>query len=210
MQLQYPLRVITQSLDGDVLTVLAGAQRAFTPSQLHALLLEYSEAGVRKSVKRLVRQGLVRANPVGNAVLYELNRDHLAAPAVIELVNATSRLVERAQVELSHWTSPVLCALLFGSAARGEMNPESDLDIFLFYDDEGSIEDPQWQLQLENFRSRIVAWTGNDARIILMSQEDFRNQLTSKDPLLQAVVRDGVLLYGARRALTVASDGGTR
>lgn len=90
------------------------------------------------------------------------------------------------------------------------MNPESDLDIFLLYDDEVSIEDPQWQLQLENFRSRIVAWTGNDARIILMSQEDFRNQLTSKDPLLQAVVRDGVLLYGDRRALTVASDGGTR
>lgn len=204
MQLQYPLRVITQSLDGDVLTVLAGAQRAFTPSQLHGLLLEYSEAGVRKSLKRLAKQGLVRANRVGNAVLYELNREHLAASAVIELVNATRRLVERTQAELSHWNPPVICALLFGSAARGEMAPESDLDVFLLHGDEVSIEDSQWQLQLENFRSRIVAWTGNDARVVVMSEEDVRNQLTSKDSLLQAVVRDGVLLFGDRRAFSLS------
>lgn len=118
MQLQYPLRVITQSLNGDVLTILVGAQRAFTPSQLHALLQEYSEAGVRKSVKCLARQGLVWANPVGNAVLYELNRDHLTAPAVIELVNATSRLVERAQAELSHWT-PRFSVLYFSARQLG-------------------------------------------------------------------------------------------
>lgn len=143
-------------------------------------------------------------------MLYELNRDHLAASVVIQLANATSRFVERAQAELNQWNPQLTCALLFGSAARGEMDPESDLDIFLLHNEEVSSEDPQRQLQLENSRSRIVAWTSNDARVVVMGEEDLRNQLTSKDPVLQAAVRDGLLLFGDRRALTVASDGGTR
>jgi predicted nucleotidyltransferase len=205
MQFHYPLRVVTQSLDGDVLTVLPGAECAFTPSQVHGLLPEFSEAGVRKSLKRLTKQGLVWANPVGKAVLYELNRERLVAPAVIELANATSRFVQRAQAEFSQWKLPIVCALLFGSAARGKMMEESDLDIFILHSDAVSGEDPTWQLQLEDFRTRIVAWTGNDARIIVMSEEELRSHLASKEPLLQEVARNGLLLFGDRRPLTGAS-----
>ncbi len=76
MDAQHPLAVVTPTLDGDVLGVLALADEAFTTGQLHRTLARFSEDGIRKALARLRKQGIVVSEPAGKAYLYRFNRDH--------------------------------------------------------------------------------------------------------------------------------------
>ncbi len=117
MLLQAPLAVVTPTIDGDVLAVLARAEASFTPPQVQAIVGRHSTEGVRKALKRLVAQGIVDADRVGNAVNYRLNREHLAAPAIIELANLRTTLLDRVAEHVDAWPVPARLVMLFGSAA---------------------------------------------------------------------------------------------
>ena len=105
MDLHHPFQVITPTVDGDVLAALAGAEAEFTAPQIHRLIGEHSESGVRKALKRLERQGIVRATRAGQAWLYELNREHLAAVHVVALTRLRRVLVEKVGDEISRWST---------------------------------------------------------------------------------------------------------
>jgi len=74
----------------------------------------------RAVLNRLADQGLVLQQEAGKAVLYTLNRDHLAAPAVSILADIRSELVRRLRATLADWTIQPVHASLFGWAARGD------------------------------------------------------------------------------------------
>lgn len=95
MDLKHPFAVVTPTVDGDVLAVLAGAEAAFTGREVHRLVGQYSEAGVRKVLGRLVEQGIVLVERAGPSYLYRLNRDHLAAPQIIALAGLRAELLGR-------------------------------------------------------------------------------------------------------------------
>ena len=59
MDFSRPMSVITPTVDGDVLTALAQADASFTPGRLHKVIGRHSEDGVRRALRRLVRQGVV-------------------------------------------------------------------------------------------------------------------------------------------------------
>jgi predicted nucleotidyltransferase len=199
MLLTHPLEVVTPTLDGDVLQVLSGADAAFTVGQLHDLIGAHSYNGVKKAILRLVEQGIVTAERVGTVTTYRLNRAHLAAAAVIELAGLRAMFLERLRDSLSQWSVPPAFAALFGSAARGDMHPSSDIDIFLVRTDRldtASRKLRAWQADLEALQQDATAWTGNDTRVLEMTQHEVRAGLTSGDPILEEIRRDGLILLG--------------
>ena len=52
MDLSRPMRVVTPTLDGDVLVVLAGTDAPLTGRQVHTVLGRASETGVRMALER--------------------------------------------------------------------------------------------------------------------------------------------------------------
>ena len=54
-----------------------------------------SEAGIRKALARLTSHGIIGAQEAGRALLYTLNRDHLAVPALEVLANMRTELERR-------------------------------------------------------------------------------------------------------------------
>src|SRR5690625_1476595 len=101
MQLQHPLGVITPTVDGDVLTVLAGATSTFTSGDVLRLAAgNWSRSGIRKSLDRLVTQGVVDVVTVGAGYAFSLNRDHLAAPYIIGIAHLRSELLDRLSTAL--------------------------------------------------------------------------------------------------------------
>jgi predicted nucleotidyltransferase len=196
MQLQHPFRVITPTLDGDVLAVLARADAEFTPPQVHTVLGRYSEDGVRKVLGRLAEQGIVEQRRAGQAVLYTLNRGHLAAPALIALASLFDTLVERLRAQIEAW--PVACsyAALFGSAVRREMRPDSDLDLFVVRADDVDVDDEQWREQLDTLTRDVTRWTGNDARILEYSASEVRRGLRAREGVLADIRAEGLALAG--------------
>jgi predicted nucleotidyltransferase len=204
MDFRHPLRVVTPTLDGDVLALLAGAEEEFNGRRLHRLLGHGSEPGVRKAAERLVDQGIVLRREVGRAKTYRLNRQHIAAAHIEGLAALRMELVARLRAALDSWEEPPLAGILFGSVARGEASAHSDLDLLLVRRQAVDEDSPSWQAQLGDLQREATGWTGNDARILEYGEEELA------DPAVRSVIDDaiseGIELFGSRyrlRALTV-------
>ncbi|MPV48710.1 nucleotidyltransferase domain-containing protein [Pseudactinotalea sp. HY160] len=200
MQLQHPFGVITPTEDGDVLTVLAGAQSSFTSGDVVRLAAgEWSRSGVRRSLDRLAVQGLVESTRVGSGYAFRLNRDHLAAEHVIAIANLRREFIERLRQGLRGAPHPPLWAAMFGSAARGEMSSDSDIDIFLVLD--RRVDRDDWADWSTDFASDVTRWTGNDARLMEMTEGEVRDGAAGGDRILTSVAADAIVLVGERRWL---------
>ena len=131
MDFRRPSRVIGPSLDGDLLTVLASADAEFTGRELAQLVGRPSHRGALLALRRLADQGIVLQRRAGRANLYRFNHEHVAAPWIEGLAGLRQQLFDRMREQIKAWPIPPLAAAVFGSVARGEAGPESDLDIFL-------------------------------------------------------------------------------
>ncbi|HZK60317.1 MAG TPA: nucleotidyltransferase domain-containing protein [Cryobacterium sp.] len=194
MQIQRPLATITPTLDGDVLAVLAGAEATFTPGQVARLVPDASVEGIRKVLRRLATQGIVTSERVGQAYTYQLNREHLAAPAVLQLAQQRAALLARLQQAMDAWPVRPVHGALFGSAARGQMSLDSDIDVFLVRPD-GAAPDV-WETQTGELAAAVTRWTGNDTRILNMTEAEVRAGAASGDPVLRSIVEDGLTVAG--------------
>lgn len=194
MQMQRPLAVITPTLDADVLTALARAETTFTPGQVARLVPDASVEGIRKVLRRLTGTGVVTAQRVGNAYTYQLNREHLAAPAILELAAQRTTLLTRIEDTLASWPVPPVYGALFGSAARGQMRPDSDIDIVLIRPDD---TDPEaWDTRTGELAAAVTRWTGNDTRVLDMTEAEARAGAATGDPVLTSILQDGLTVAG--------------
>lgn len=198
MLLGSPLAVITPTVDGDVLAVLARADASFTPPNVQALIGQHSVEGVRKALHRLVQQGIVDADRVGNAVNYRLNRDHLAAGPIIDLANLRTTLFDRISDRVQTWPMPARLVMLFGSAATGTMRTDSDIDLFIVGNDDDVGRDA-WQTQVGELERAVSRWTGNDTRVLEYRTSDLKRR---RDPVVDDIRRDGILISGDRSLLS--------
>ncbi|MGQ0625951.1 MAG: nucleotidyltransferase domain-containing protein [Sporichthyaceae bacterium] len=198
MELSRPFAVITPTLDGDVLAVLARHDGAVTTGQVRRTLDRYSEEGIRKVLQRLTRQGTVRAERIGNAYAYQLNREHLAAEHIIALAELMRTFVRRLSECLKAWEIPAVYAALFGSAARGTMSPDSDLDLLLIRPD--GADEEQWDAQVDSVVRDVSRWLGNDTRPLQFTVAEVRVG-GAQEPVLADVLREGLTVAGERRWL---------
>lgn len=202
MEISHPLRIVTPTLDGDILTVLARAEAEFTVGDLQRVLGAFTQPGIRRVLQRLTRQGIVREETHGRTRSYALNRNHLGASHIVALANLNDTLLERLRAEFAAWPLPPTYAALFGSGARHDHTTASDLDLFLVT--EAKQEDAAWDAQVAELARKVTLWTGNDTRPITYPAQRVR-ELAATDPLLRSVADEGIGLAGdpgwLRRAL---------
>ncbi len=203
MDFARPLQVVSPTLDGDVLTVLAGAREAFSGRRIHRLVGHGSEPGIRRAAERLVDQGIVLRRHAGRANLYQLNRQHVSAEAIELLVGARSQLIAWLREEIASWKVAPSCAALFGSVARRQADPDSDLDLLVVRPAGVAEDSTAWEDQLASLERSATEWTGNDARIVELGE----SELVQARPLLENVIREGIGLYGSLSSIGNAIKG---
>jgi len=187
---------VTPTLDGDVLRVLALADTEFTPPEIHRLVGEHSVAGIRKGLGRLVRQGIVLQRGAGKGSLYQLNRDHLAAAAVVQLSRMKEELLDRMRQKLEGWEIPSAYAAVFGSAARTDMRPDSDIDLLVIRPRGIEADDDVWTDQLYEIAETVRRWTGNGSHVLELGEEEVREAAGNGDPVLVAIGEEGIRVQG--------------
>lgn len=203
MILDRPFLTVSPTVDGDVLTVLARAEAAFTAPKIQTLIGRYSVPGVRKALTRLVEQGVVGAERSGRTMRYWLNRDHVASNAIVELAHLSDSVVDRIRVVVAAWPIQPALVSMFGSVARGEMGADSDIDLFVV-GAASIVDDDRWVDQIAELERLVSAWTGNDARVLACSVSELGR---GNDPVLNDIERDGVLIAGDRSILRSAIGG---
>lgn len=197
MDLSRPHSAVCPTLDTAVLTVLAGTTRRLTGREVARLAGRRSHRGVTLALDRLVEHGLVDREEAGSALLYTLNRDHLAAPAVEILADMPAELIRRLRHAIDEWKIAPVHASLFGSAARGDGDTESDIDLFLTRPTAVSEEDPRWRDQVHRLAADIRRWTGNHGAIVQVAEDEIERLVREQPPLLEDLHTDAVLIAGA-------------
>lgn len=202
-----PLAVVTPTLEAEVLTRLVSISTAVTASQLAGALPRGSLEGVRRTLARLVDQGIVIATPVGvRGQLYRFNSDHVAAPSIAALSRLADEVRSRLATAIEGWRIHPVYAALFGSWAAGSAGAASDLDIFLMKP--STADEGLWDSQVAELERTATSWTGNDTRVFAIDDDQLENLARAEDPALIAILREGIPLFGdhavIRRRLTRA------
>jgi DNA-binding transcriptional ArsR family regulator len=166
-----PFEGLLPGVDTAVLVVLAGSSKGRTGREV-ARLARRSQPAVQEVLDRFSDQGLVHASFAGRSGAYTLNREHLAATAIEDLANLRNKLFGRLREEIAGWAVAPAHASVFGSAARGDGGPESDIDIFVVRPASKDEDDPVWRRQLDELGDRVLAWTGNHAGIAEVHEPD--------------------------------------
>lgn len=193
MNLSEPADLVMSRATAALLRVLAGAETAFSIRQA-ARLAGISAPRAVEIVNRAQERGLVLVEQAGNARMCRLNRDHLAADAIICLLTLRRRLVSALEQELATWVIQPVHASLFGSAARGDGDVFSDLDVLIVRPD-GAADGP-WSDQRYNSGVALRLATGNPISWFDVAEGDLAR--TIDEPLVQSWRADHIHLTGAR------------
>ena len=201
MQLQHPFRVITPSVDGDVLQAVASIRTPLTAPQLTRLIPDRSRTGILLAADRLASQGLLQIDLIGRNRSYRLNDTHLLAGAVRAIAEARASFMnELRQLFVS---SDAVYVALFGSAAAGTMGVDSDIDIAVIRHTDPP---PHWDDRLAAAAERITLLTGNDARLIDIDETDVgRPEFAG---LIDEIIANGITVHGDAAPLRAARNRG--
>jgi predicted nucleotidyltransferase len=196
MDVARPYTAICPTLSGEVLRVLAGTTRGLTGREVARLTGRSSHSGVLDVLNRLTEHGLVERVELNRAFLFALNREHLAAPVVEALAGLRAELFDRIARALDAWPVAPVHVSLFGSAARGDGDTQSDIDLFVVRPTAIAEEDPRWREQLAELASSVERWTGNRAAILEASETELTQLAEDERPIVAQLRADAIILRG--------------
>ncbi len=196
MDLARPARSVVPTLDAEVLVVLAGTTMPLTGRQVHRLSGVPSPQSVADVLARLESTGMVDVTEAGRSRLYILNRDHVAADAVLALVDLRGRLFARIREMVSSWPIQPVAMSVFGSAARGDGNTSSDVDLFLVRPESVAEDDENWGTAVFELAQRVHRWSGNRAGVHQLTPSEVTNMVSRGGPIVASIRADEVSLVG--------------
>src|ERR1700730_7233066 len=196
MDLSRPWAPIRSPIDMDVVRILRRTKRPLTGREVARLSPSRSRPAVNAALRRLAEEGVLRAEEAGNAYLYTLNREHLAAPALELLANIPAELERRMRAEIGDWEIAPKHISIFGSAARGGGDTRSDIDLFVVRPTQVSGDDARWQDQLGRLSDRVYAWTGNHTGLSEVSAADVPRLKRERPPVVDELRQDAITLAG--------------
>lgn len=212
MNLSDALPDVIPSVDGLVLRVLARSGLEMSGRQI-ADAAGASPERVRQVLARLWNVGLVSLRHAGPSILYAANRDHLLWPAIQKLVVDADQVVHLLKVLIADAVQNVvddvrvsdrISLALYGSVARGEARPDSDIDILLITPDETDRDG------VESLVAAIIdaatAATGNDCSVYAATRSRIDELIATEDPMIPSWSADAQTFHGPdfRRRLSGA------
>lgn len=193
VDLGHPLSSLVTTLSGQVLEVLVNTSYPLSGRHVMRLLRrDASQQGVQNALDELAAHGLVERVAAGGSILNTLNRDHILAPYIIEIVDLRNELIGRIAAIVSEEAPEVRRAILFGSLARGSADEESDIDIALVWPDEQTQETTKQDIAV-----RVDNLTGNACNLLHYTTEEFDTLADRAPELYAALESEGIDLIGA-------------
>lgn len=159
-----------------------------------ARLTGTSAGTLHKELARLALAGVLVRESVGNQVRYGANRQCPIFPELAGILRKTAGLADVLKDALAGLSDRIALALVFGSVARGEEGPRSDVDVLLV----GRIGFAEAVQALHRAQTLI----GREINPVVLSPAEFRQKATAGDAFLVEVLSGKKLfLTGDQRDL---------
>jgi predicted nucleotidyltransferase len=182
---------------GPVLHVLARTDVPLSGRQTAELTAgRAQQPRVNQVLRELAEAGIVSCERHASVHLYRLNRDHVAAEAILLLVNLRQRLIARMQEAVKGWSAAPIAVWIFGSAARGEGGSSSDIDVLVVRPDAIGMDDATWLHQLSDLSAAVTAWSGNDCQIVEFAKSELAELVAAGERLVDELRVDALTVFG--------------
>jgi predicted nucleotidyltransferase len=119
---------------------------------------------------------------------------------LIALVELRRSMLELIRQEIESWSMRPLHASVFGSAARGDGDVTSDLDVLVIRPDDIEPGTDAWSEQLRNVAGQLRRATGNPVAWFDTSRDELRQAMAAGEPILEQWRLDSVHLTGSTLA----------
>ena len=149
-----------------------------------------------QGLTRLEEAKVVKKRPVGRAFVFQLDRDHhLVRDGIIPLLEKEAEIRGRVFEGLrTAFERKVLSGYVYGSVARGEDVPESDLDVCLI------VERPEEKERVRKEGERIFQRLSRELGLIvsplIYTRREFTQGYRSRNQFFQNIVREGERFVG--------------
>ena len=209
MDLTTPLASIAPGLDSAALTVLAGTDSPMSATQIQRVAGRGSRYGLVLVLERLTKHGLVTAIPASRGNLYQLNRDHVLSPVVTAAAQARVELSNRLAEAVGNLDPEPLSAAMYGSVARGDATPDSDIDLLLIVSDDVDPDSETWGRQVDHLERCVRQWSGNRVQTVTVPQTQLTRMTQAHDHIINEWFRDCRTIAGddARGLIQAARKG---
>jgi predicted nucleotidyltransferase/biotin operon repressor len=157
-----------------------------------ARAIDISPPTVNRALAELVREGVLIQRNVGHTYLYRLSGDNqLVAELILPFFQKERDLLKCALSEVLEGVPSILSAVLYGSLARGEEEPFSDVDLLIVVDDGVRARDVLEERAI-NFLERY----GNVLSLYILGLDEFRSLYQQRDELLREILAEGRVVVG--------------
>lgn len=204
MYLNQPLEALSTPDQARLLTVLYRAGQPLSGRMIAALTGTVSQSTVSRLLTGLTSTGLVLRVPGG----YVINREHLAHRAVENLCESNDEFRRRVGRAIEAWGAQPVAVIVFGSAARGDAEASSDVDLLVIRPAEVDADDEAWAHDVSTLAEHVQLWTGAACDVLEYEPDELEELHRSGDPLVDSLLRDGIPIVGSPlRSLLGAMSG---
>ncbi len=174
-----------------LLRLLARTRSPHTGREL-ARLIGQSHNTARYALEELERNGLVVKRQAGRSNLYSLDEDNIIYTQILSSAFKLEEelLAEVAKIFSQRLGEDLVAMILFGSVAKGEENPDSDIDLLLVFSDEvnpGDKEDDVAEASLQVAKS-----FGNQVSTIMLQSAEFDRKKNARSGLWKEIAETGI------------------
>lgn len=169
----------TEGLSGNALAKLTGVSAPKANMALHFL----------------VSQGVLSYRIVGKSYLYRVCREHVLVEKILlpQLEFQKNIFASLGRFIAKQLKPCPLSIILYGSMARSEEKPDSDIDVLLVYPDSHTSKNFNDYDQMINAVRRRF---GNSLSVRRGLAKQLRERYKSNDPLITNIVKEGKVIYG--------------
>lgn len=145
----------------------------------------------------MVALGLVERREVPPSALFRVVADHVAVRAVVALARAREVMLEEVGRQAAKLPGPPVSVIVFGSLARGDGGPESDIDVVVVRPDCVGEDADDWRRAIEAWRADVRRVAGSAVDVVEVGEVEVARLLRSRRPMWRDVRRDGIVVYGS-------------
>ena len=142
----------------------------------------------QRALKRMELAGLLKSSRTGNQVRYKANRASPIFPELQGIIRKTVGLADVLREALEPLSARIELAFVFGSVARGEEGPASDIDLMVV----GDVGFDEVVVALHPLHERL----GREINPIVMKRPEFRRRLKEGSFVARVMSGEKLLLLG--------------
>jgi predicted nucleotidyltransferase len=154
-----------------------------------ARLAGVDAGNAQRALKRLAQAGLVTGTRSGNQLRYEANRDSPIFPELQGLFRKTTGLADVLREALEPLARRIAFAFVFGSIARGEEGPASDIDLLVV----GEVPFDEVVAALYPVHQQL----GREVNPVVLTPAEFRLRVGEKSFVARVMAGEKLMILGS-------------